>query len=429
MASLIPDGTAACVTGGEFTMIADDLMGKTPRHLQSYNPPIAPSSFYGREQDTQMEEMASYNYELAHVRESHTSHTLDFGQPLFSHAQLTSFENSPTQPDGEAYHTEEHLSTPLAPPFEYVRINDDTDMGCVDKTFCKIFNDKPDDGELASPSGSPERQRALRPRAKTGKKRPNQRQGYLPEFTGYKRQSKDKHHRCQEEDCIYACDRPEHLKRHRSSKHGNPKMLPCEFSGCLNPKTGGQRQIVARPDNLKAHYVKTHFKYGNSEKGGKNERKSMKEAHEAGLSEFDSRWAMLLQGENGMMNVNHEIKDFLHVWKMIGYSIRETRDLKVKDMYSDWQGPEDATLQRFDPRWKALWDGTLTFEKAMNKGLGMKESDAQGLLGVTMLETEDMGIDGLDPRWQELRTSRMSVEMSEKLGVKQRNPVWRRRAR
>lgn len=408
MASLITDGAAACVTGGDFTMIVDDLMGKT-RQLQSYN---TSSSFYGRiEQDVQMEEMISCQYDLAHVR---GSHALDFDQPLFSHAQPTVFRNSPSQPDGEAYHTQEHLSTPLAPPFEYVETNEDTDTGCADKvvSFSEVFKEP-----------SPER---ICPGGKNFKKRPNQRRECLPEFTSYKLQLKNKNHRCREKHCIHAFDRQEHLKRHEASKHGKPAMLPCEFPGCIDRKTGGQREIIARPDNLKAHYLKTHFKYGSSEKGGKNVRKSMKEAHEIGLSEHDSRWAILVQGK---MNVNEEIKDFLHVWKMIGYSIRETRDIKVKDKVSDWQGPEDATLQKFDPRWKALWDGTLTFDKAMNRGAGMKESDAQGLLGVTMLETEAMGIDRLDPRWQELRNARMSVEQSEKLGVKHRNPVWRRRAR
>ena len=270
----------------------------------------------------------------------------------------------------------------------------------------------------------------------------------------YKGKVQGKSHRCLERGCIHAFHRPEHLKRHRLSKHADgedgPEMLPCQFDGCKDRKTGKHREIQARPDNLKAHYTKTHFKYGSSEKGGKNQRKSMKAAFEMGLHIYDHRWQLLL-GEK--MNVNHDFistaspnrrndtttekaenKDFLHVWKMLGFSILETRDLMVKDVAPDWpEKAQDHKLQKYDPRWKALLDGTLTFDKAMMVGQDMEESKAQGLLGVTMLETEAMGIRDLDPRWKELLSSRMSVELSEKLGVKERNPVWnsltRRRAR
>ena len=270
----------------------------------------------------------------------------------------------------------------------------------------------------------------------------------------YKKVSHIKPHRCPEAECTYACNRPEHLKRHRNSKHAEgedgPEMHPCQFDGCNDRKTGKHREIQARPDNLKAHYTKTHFKYGNSEKGGKNQRKSMKAAWEMGLHIHDQRWALLL---SGIMDVNQDFistassigrkdattekadnKDFLYVWKMLGYSILETRDIVVKNVAPDWpDGEGDNTLQKYDPRWRALWDGTLTYDKAMMTGHNMDESKAQGLLGVTMLETEAMGIRDLDPRWKEMLNSRMSVEVSEELGVKQRNPVWinstRRRAR
>ena len=159
----------------------------------------------------------------------------------------------------------------------------------------------------------------------------------------------------------------------------------------------------------------------------------MKAALEKGLRIYDSRWAFLTDNK---MDVNKEIEDdkgnicFLHVWKMLGYSILETRDIKVKDVYPEWKVTEgrtaDEKLQTFDPRWKALLGGTLTFEKAMDRGKHMDESEAQGLLGVTMLETEAMGIKHLDPRWTMLLSGRMSVEQSEKLGVKQ---IARRRAR
>ena len=286
-------------------------------------------------------------------------------------------------------------------------------------------------------------------------KRTNRNRGQkLRTHIDYKKVPHLKPHRCPEPECPYACNRPEHLKRHRNSKHAEgedgPEMLPCQFEGCKDPKTGKHREIQARPDNLKAHYTKTHFKYGNSEKGGKNQRKSMKAAWEMGLHIYDPRWVLLL---SKMMDVDQDFistvspsgrkdattekadnKDFLHVWKMLGYSILETRDIVVKNVAPDWpDGEGDNTLQKYDPRWKALWDGTLTFDKAMMTGHNMEESKAQGLLGVTMLETEAMGIRELDPRWKEMLNSRMSVEVSEELGVKQRNPVWinltRRRAR
>ena len=123
----------------------------------------------------------------------------------------------------------------------------------------------------------------------------------------------------------------------------------------------------------------------------------------------------------GLMQVKGPItvRGLLSTWKMIGYSIRETRDLKVKDIAPEWQGPEeDPTLEVFDPRWKAIKKGTLTYEQAMSVGQHMKETTAQGVLGVTMEETAQMGIRSLDVRWQHLNNGRMSVEDAEKLGVK-----------
>ena len=452
-ASLIADGAAACVPGSDFTMVVDDFIGKAPKHWQGYSPETAISSLYGRTGGAaQIEESTSWSGDLMAKLNSQIAtrdpHNLEFSQPPFGYAQPTIFENTPSQQDGDPYNTEGNSSpnTPsLAPAFEY-----DTGIGFADndiasgiattgRSFRGIFIGKPPDNKLSPPSDDGlERDHAVSRTVQSHNKKSRQSQKAMCEWNSYRRESKSKSHRCRV--CGYACNRPEHLRRHEQSKHMEDKteVHLCAFRGCLDRKTGKHREIKARSDNLKMHYTNTHFRYGGSEKGAKNERKSMKAAYEMGLSIYDSRWTLLLQKK---MNVNQEIDKHLHVWKMIGYSILETRDIKVEDVVPDWRtlvpdwpGPEDPTLQEFDPRWRALWDGTLTFEKAMSKGRFMHETDAQGLLGVTMLETEAMGIKHLDPRWTVLLSGHMSVDQSEKLGVKQRNPNWkdlvtRRRAR
>ena len=447
--SLITDGAAVCTPGGEFTMVIDGYTGRAPRQWQSYGPQNDTLPLYERAaQPAQIDESTIWGRGLGTdfsiPMAAPTSHTLEPGQPLFGDTQPTIF-GAVSQPNTAAYDSADSSSPnapSLEPPFELcpgeydpeVEFADDymvSNAPTVRRSYLPIRQPPKDSSHNSKRSrGSPlkiytlspssddelEYDHAASPIFKSRNRRQKQRQG-----TAYKIE-KDKPHRCR--CCPYACNRPEHLRRHEESKHRGEDliMLPCAFPGCKDRKLDKHREIIARFDNLKAHYTKTHFKYGSTEKGGKNERKSMKAAQEMGLSIYDQRWTLLLHEK---MNVNHEIEDFLHVWKMLGYSIRETRDTRVKDVAPDWPAPEDETLQRYDPRWKALWNGTLTFDQAMDVGKDMKESEAQGLLGVTMLETEEMGIKHLDVRWVHMDNGRMSVEQSEKLGVKQRNPVWK----
>lgn len=459
--SLITDSTAACTPGGEFATAVDSYTGKAPGQWQNYDPENDNSSLYDRAaQSPQIDDPTSWNPDLVvafnTVITERASHTLELGQPLFSHTHPTIFEQPSSQPNAEAYDLAERSSPnapSLAPAWEYTAGFSNFAPAARSHLGDSLIRQPLDDS-----SQLPKRSRGSRPKiytlspssdddpecdygaSRTVKNRnKKQKQGrrvvkkdgkvfYVDHI-----EPQHKNHQCRNffDDgsghmvpCDYACNRPEHLRRHEDSKHRGAKviMLPCKYDGCNDRKTNERRKIRARGDNLKAHYTKTHFKYGNSEKGGKNERKSMKAAHKMGLGIYDQRWTLLLEGK---MDVNHEIQDFLHVWKMLGYSIRETRDTRVKDVYPDWQGSEDDTLQKYDPRWNALWNGTLTFDQAMSVGQDMKESEAQGLLGVTMLETEEMGIRHLDVRWVQMDNDRMSVEQSEKLGVKQRNPVWK----
>lgn len=243
---------------------------------------------------------------------------------------------------------------------------------------------------------------------------------------GKERPKGGKKYSCAEAGCEgYSCNRPEHLKRHEQEKHmgDRTKYHKCKFPNCLDKKTGKQREIKARLDNLKAHYSKTHFRYGSTEKGGKNKRRSMKAAQELGLGHLDHRWDLLVKGE---ISMDHSVKDNVNVWKMLGYSILETKQMTVKDVPRNLEGPDTTSLKAFDPRWAKLESGTLSFEQAMNVGCDMLESEEQGLLGVTMLETKEMGVDHWDPRWKELRSGQMSVEVSKKLGVKH---IWLELAR
>ena len=452
-ASLITDGAMSFTPGGEIAMLVDSYTGKAPRQWSSYVPQNDASLLYGPgPQHVQSDDSESLGPDLvasfSNSIAARASQTFELNQPLFGHSQPTIFGGTIPQPDVDAYH-QMGISSPNVPPlgpaFEY----HDIEFAHGDTLSNDVAAGRPYLGHslvreplnessyhLKRSRSTLLRDHALSPTSdddKTGdhspspvvkvrnrRHRPGRGAAWKPFYLTHKS------HHC--DFCDYACNRPEHLRRHEQSKHWflktgeNTEMHPCAFAGCKEGKTGKHREIVSRLDNLKAHYTKTHFKYGSSEKGGKNERKSMKAAHEMGLSVYDNRWALLLEEK---MNVNQEIKEYLHVWKMLGYSILETRDTKVKDLVPDWQGPENQTLQKYDPRWKALWDGSLTFDKAMQVGRDMKESDAQGLLGVTMLETEAAGIDRLDPRWIGMLSGRMSVEQSEKLGVKQRNPVWR----
>ena len=434
--SLDSEGAAACVPEGELAMMVDNLIGKARTQLGDYSPQTASTPWYRTLQAAQIDDSTIWGYNLqarpSNPIAARSAHTFEITQPLFGPAQPTIFENSPSHPARGAYDPE-GISSPNAPSLADMEISDNEDVETKHLTsFKEVFNGPPLNYASLPPSDDDLEREQAPYRIRRHNRKYRQSHGATCDFEGYKRESRVKSHQCQVPNCGYACPRKEHLERHIKSKHmvGGPEELPCAFHDCRDRRRGGHRMILARTDNLKAHYCNTHFKYGNSENGGKNARKSMKEAHEMGLSLYDHRWHLLL---NKKMNVNEEIDKELHVWKMLGYSIRESRDTKVKDVVPnwkqmvppDWSGPEDQTLQEFDPRWRALWDETLTFEKAMSKGKYMKESDAQGLLGVTMLETEAMGIKSLDPRWKFLLSGRMSVEQSEKLGVKQRNPKWK----
>lgn len=455
---LITDGPVGCTSRGEFSMLVNSFTGKSPRPWSGYAFQNDASMIYGPVvQHAQTDQSESLGPGLvtsfSNSITAGTSQAFELNQPFFGQSQPTMLRGTTPQLGVETYHTppisSSNIST-LGPAFEYPdgelvdgdSFSNDVAAGhsylshnLVKEPVKKAayhLKDLPkpyalpqlsDDDQEGSHSPSPI--------IKVRNKRHKPGQGAAWKLAYYS----DKPHRC--DFCKYACNRQEHLKRHEQSKHWELKtgektqMHPCEFAGCIDRKTGGHREIIARLDNLKAHYTKTHFRYGGSEKGGKNARKSMKAAHEMRLSAYDDRWKLLVEGQ---MDVDREIKEYLHVWKMLGYSIVETRDIKVKSVVPDWHGPENDTLQQFDPRWKALLGGTLTFDKAMSIGKDMMESEAQGLLGITMLESEAMGIRDLDPRWEELLNRRMSVEQSEKLGVKQRNPVWidlvdRRRAR
>ena len=421
-------------------MAIDDFYGKAPEHWQNCGFENDTSLFHA-----QIDEPPSLSPDLV-AAFSRNTHTLELGQTLFRHTQPSIFDQPSSQHGAEAYNLaadSSPIAPSLAPAFVYSSAL--SNAATAERSHLGSSHlSKRSRGKRAQPytlsppsDDVPECNHGASRIAKNRIKKPKQ--GRIAETGGIACGNKPQ--KCEHyiDDgnghivpCPNAFDRPEHLRRHTDSKHRGSEVLelPCAFAECWDRKKKEHRKILARPDNLKAHYKETHFRYGNSEKSGKNERKSMKVAHEMGLSSYDLRWELLVENK---MDVNHEIPDFLHVWKMLGYSIRETRDMRVKDVRPDWK-PEEETLQKFDPRWIALWNQTLSFDQAMNVGEHMKESKAQGLLGVTMLETEEMGIKHLDVRWVQLDKGRMSVEQSEMLGVKERNPVWidlvnRRKAR
>ncbi len=242
--------------------------------------------------------------------------------------------------------------------------------------------------------------------------------------------SSDKKHpciECNEQGHNVRFVRPEHLVRHKKSHHEGEKTIwhECKVHDCVDAK-GKPKRIKARHDNLAPHYNNTHFSWGNSDTSGKNRRISLKESREIGLIDMDSRWVRFLEGRISKDG------DSKGEWKMLGYSILETQTIKVKDIVKDsrlsqqWDGPEDTTLKEFDFRWKMLLEGTMDFDTAMAEGIKMKEFERQdkGLLGVTMMESEEMGLKYLDPRWIKLRSGEMSIKHSEILGVNHLNPAW-----
>ena len=246
--------------------------------------------------------------------------------------------------------------------------------------------------------------------------------------------SSDKKHPCTEcnsQGLNVRFVRPEHLVRHKKSHHEGDKTIwhACRVHDCIDA-SGKQKKIKARGDNLAPHYINTHFSWGNSDKSGKNRRISLKESHEIGLIDKDSRWVRFLEG-NITMDGNPKGE-----WKMLGYSIAETQSIKVKDIISTsstlsqlWDGqtlPEDTTLKDFDFRWKMLMEGSMDFDTAMADGHKMKELERKdrGLLGVSMLESEEMGLRDVDPRWLRLLSGEMMEEESKILGVNHLNPAW-----
>ena len=223
--------------------------------------------------------------------------------------------------------------------------------------------------------------------------------------------------------------RPEHLVRHKKSHHEgeNTVFHECLVHDCIDPKTNEQKKIKARGDNMAPHYNNTHFSWGNSDKSGKNRRISLKESYEIGLIDMDNRWPRFLEGG---ITVDSNPKG---EWKMLGYSILETQNIKVKDIIStsrtlsqQWgsqtqtQHSPETTLKAFDFRWKMLLEGTMDYETAMATGHKMKELERldKGLLGVTMFESEEMGLKAFDPRWAMLMSGKMKEDDKEKLGVR-----------
>lgn len=276
--------------------------------------------------------------------------------------------------------------------------------------------------------------------------------------------SSDKKHPCMEcnaQGLNVRFVRPEHLVRHKKSHHEGDGTIyhACKVPDCIDPKDNNKhKRIKARGDNLAPHYNNTHFSWGNSTTSGKNRRISLKESLEIGLDNEDNRWPRFLEGG---INIDSTPKG---EWKMLGYSIRETRDIKVRDVLAKsrtlsqhWESlcqtqtnqnqqqhssrsplpfpinptlppldtsttlpTSETTLQHLDFRWKMLLEGSMTFEHAMADGHKMKELERKdkGLLGVTMFESEEMGLKDFDPRWVKLMRGEMSEKESEELGVR-----------
>ena len=223
---------------------------------------------------------------------------------------------------------------------------------------------------------------------------------------------KDNGHPCPK--CENSFKRPEHLKRHirKHLPEQETNMLPCSFA----PECS--RKIKDRKDNLRAHLQATHFKYGKTEKGGKNKRFSMKDSMHRGLRSEDPRWTLLLENK---LEVGDNETGY---WKMLGYSIKETQEMRVKDLIPEWDGSEDVLLKEFDPRWKKLLEGTMTFEQTMQKGVWMPGDEREGVLGINMKTSEAMGLKQFDPRWRKLLEGDMSCELAEKLEVMHLHPTW-----
>lgn len=159
---------------------------------------------------------------------------------------------------------------------------------------------------------------------------------------------------------------------------------------------------------------------------------------EIGLVDCDARWVRFLEGG---ITYDGNLKG---EWKMLGYSILETSQIKVKDIIATsgshtlsqlWDAQtqdqnntfhSETTLKDLDFRWKMLMDGTMDYDTAMAEGYRMKEYERKDrrLLGVSMFESEEMGLRDLDPRWAMLMSGKMSADDAEQLGVKHLNTGW-----
>jgi hypothetical protein len=84
---------------------------------------------------------------------------------------------------------------------------------------------------------------------------------------------------CRERACF---KRPEHLTRHVLSKHGEGEIFICKVPKC-------ECKIKGRPDNMDAHYRKTHMYGIEKQKGKKNIFVSIEWARELGLDGIDER--------------------------------------------------------------------------------------------------------------------------------------------
>jgi len=84
---------------------------------------------------------------------------------------------------------------------------------------------------------------------------------------------------CRERACF---KRPEHLTRHILSKHGNGEIFKCKVPDC-------PCEIIGRPDNMDAHYRRTHMYAMEKQKGKKNIFVSVEWARELGLDGIDER--------------------------------------------------------------------------------------------------------------------------------------------
>ncbi|KAL9103864.1 MAG: hypothetical protein Q9163_001142 [Psora crenata] len=234
--------------------------------------------------------------------------------------------------------------------------------------------------------------------------------------------------------------RPEHFNRHMGTHNRDAPVVTCPL--CETP-------IKLRKDNLKAHVMKTHFKPCDKRMTEKmNARWTIKDLFELfqnPLSQhkrvlwmdffhkrvttgspqeiwqlvrvMDTRVGRLLTNEMTVHDREHLRYDkpeectgkLTKFWTMLGWSIAETKKIRVKEVAPDWEGPEQTTLWDLDPRRKALEDGT------------MKVEDAH-FLGISIFESRELGLEHADPRWRALCNGQTIFGDLERHEVKHPNP-------